>query len=59
MYYRCPKCGSVYYSAATLKDEQLDCDKCGAKVELFDNGCEGSKKKENSKMELKESLEAE
>ncbi|KAF2957807.1 hypothetical protein AS159_05215 [Thermotoga sp. Ku-13t] len=30
IYHRCPNCGQIYYSAATLKGDQLICDRCGA-----------------------------
>ncbi len=32
IYYRCPKCGQIYYSAATLSGDQLICDRCGATI---------------------------
>lgn len=32
IYYRCPNCGQIYYSAATLKGDQLICDRCGATI---------------------------
>ncbi len=33
IYYRCPRCGEIYYSAAKLTGEQLICEKCGATIE--------------------------
>lgn len=58
LYYKCPKCGRVYYSAAVLKDEQLNCDECGAKVEPFE---EKPAKASNSKVQAtsEKSLSAE
>lgn len=32
MYYKCPNCGQIYYSAAMLEGDLLNCEKCGAKV---------------------------
>ncbi|WP_448521259.1 hypothetical protein, partial [Pseudothermotoga sp.] len=31
-YYRCPNCGQMYYSAASLKGDQLICERCGATI---------------------------
>ncbi|WP_157723285.1 hypothetical protein [Pseudothermotoga thermarum] len=37
IYYKCPKCGAVYYSAAKLSGDQLICEKCGATVEPIED----------------------
>ncbi|MGB9821465.1 MAG: hypothetical protein ACPLVG_08920 [Pseudothermotoga sp.] len=40
MYYKCPNCGQLYYFAAKLEGEQLNCEKCGAKVEPLESKSE-------------------
>ncbi len=37
VYYRCPNCGKVYYSAAKLEGEMLNCEECNAKVTPVEN----------------------
>lgn len=58
LYYKCAKCGKVYYSAAKLKDEQLNCDECGTKVEPLE---EKPAKTSNSNVQatIEKSLNAE
>ncbi|MDI6863974.1 MAG: hypothetical protein QMC97_11405 [Pseudothermotoga sp.] len=52
IYYRCPVCGQIYYSAANLEGDKLICERCGSTivpitVEEFKEFFERKKKSSN------------